>query len=108
MVMFICPALDKKKAFEKIGPKSKLSLSDKFGIQTNLNLSNSMMIFTLSFLDLQCKFEASFFQKIKFVNDKTWCLDWFWYGVSDGYTGYFFFSMEIPFYDKIDETWCLG
>ena len=73
-----------------------------------INLVSRLIWTCRILLDLKCKFEASFFQKIKIENDETWCLDWFWYGVSDGYIGYFFFRMKMPFNNKIDETWCLG
>ena len=48
--------------------KSKLSVSAEFGFSYDLNMQNSMVVFTFSVLDRKHPFWANLVQKIKIVS----------------------------------------
>ena len=64
----------------------------KFGTNTNLNMQNSMVIFTFAVLDRKHPFWANLIQKIKIVS--------FEYAEFHGGLNFFCFRPEIPFLGK--------
>ena len=60
----------------KFGPEiQNCQFKLKFGTITNLNIQNSIMMFTFSFFNQKYPFWADLIQKVKNVNAEIWYLD---------------------------------
>ena len=69
MFMLTFSAFDPKYLLEKFGPNDQnCQFEVKFGSRLNLNMQNSMVVFTFSVLDQKNPFLANLAQKIKIVS----------------------------------------